>query len=420
MFTGWSSLHFVALSPLSHAFLQMLQEHWLIEARQLSFNPKNLIGRGNYGVILAGDLLGMPVAVKLPLANASLSLPDLANELRFLRRVRHPHIVAFQGSTCEVLFLVEELVNGTSLQSLLPGSLELRPQEKHAVLLGILRALRYLHGLVPSVAHGDLKPSNVLVLERDRSPKLIDFGLSRIRHSHSRQLGGTPRYMAPEVLTKTIQMAKADKADMFSFGRVIFFVLAAANPLQGLSVQDLLLCLFPSLGVIRSWLGLQCLLLNFLATSFSDDGQTAFCFNRGSESTLQQKALLSRSREDVVSQAERNQVPDLQWPPTPVPYFEHAKRLIDSCLRPSPDERPNAESAELALRAWLDADSPDQNEAQPAILPFLGLRVTQRCKDGVHLREIINHDRTEVDPETRLVTSCAAAAKLYLAQKNQI
>ena len=32
-------------------------------------------------MILAGDLLGMPVAVKLPLANASLSLPDLANEL---------------------------------------------------------------------------------------------------------------------------------------------------------------------------------------------------------------------------------------------------------------------------------------------------------------------------------------------------
>lgn len=111
--------------------------------------------------------------------------------------------------------------------------------------------------------------------------------------------------------------------------------------------------------------------------------------------------LQGLSVQDVVSQAERNQVPDLQWPPTPVPYLEHAKRLIDSCLRPSPDERPNAGSAELALRAWLDADSPDRH-------------------DGVHLREIISHDRTEVDPETRLVTSCAAAAKLYLAQKNQI
>lgn len=35
---------------------------------------------GEIQVILHGKLLGMPVAVKLPLANASLSLPDLANE----------------------------------------------------------------------------------------------------------------------------------------------------------------------------------------------------------------------------------------------------------------------------------------------------------------------------------------------------
>ncbi|CAE7327900.1 unnamed protein product [Symbiodinium natans] len=331
---------------LEHMVTLGHQEHWLIEASQLSFNPKNLIGRGNYGVILAGDLLGMPVAVKLPLANASLSLPDLANELRFLRRARHPHIVAFQGACilpqAEILFLVEELVNGTSLQALLSGSLQLNTMEKHGVLLGILRALRYLHGLVPSVAHGDLKPSNVLVLDRDKSPKLIDFGLARIRHSHSRQLGGTPRYMAPEVLTKTIQMAKADKADMFSFGRVIFFVLTAANPLQGLSVQD------------------------------------------------------------VVSQAERNQVPDLQWPATSVPFFEDAKRLIDSCLKPSPDDRPTAETAV----AWLF----------PCFQATLG-----GFPDGAHLRDSINRDnRTEVDPETRLVTSCAAAARLYLAQKNQI
>ena len=71
--------------------------------------------------------------------------------------------------------------------------------------------------------------------------------------------------------------------------------------------------------------GLQCLLLNFLATSFSDDGQTAFCFNRGSESTLQQKALLSRSREDVVSQAERNQAGCCKaFSNTPCSATEHA------------------------------------------------------------------------------------------------
>jgi len=298
--TGFTQLIFDVKSNCRDQLNDMVklgrQEHWLIEASQLNFNPRQLIGRGNYGVILKGDLLGMPVAVKLPLANASLSLPDLANELRFLRRVRHPHIVAFQGACilpeAEMLFLVEEMVVGTSLQELLNHKLELSEKEKHGVLLGVCRALRYLHGLRPSIAHGDLKPSNVLVLHRDKLPKLIDFGLSRIRANKSRQLGGTPRYMAPEVLTKSAQMSQADKADVFSFGRVIFFVLTDSNPLQGLSVQD------------------------------------------------------------VVREAENNSVPPLAWPHV-FPFQEVAPGLVADCLKPLPVDRLSAGVLEKRLRIWV-------------------------------------------------------------------
>lgn len=340
--TGFTQLIFDVKSNCRDQLRDMIklgmQEHWLIEANQLHFNPQELIGRGNYGVILRGNLLGMPVAVKLPLANASLSLPDLANELRFLRRVRHPHIVAFQGACilpeAEMLFLVEEVVKGTSLQDLLPKKLELSAKEKYHVLLGITRALRYLHGLRPSIAHGDLKPTNVLVLHRDKAPKLIDFGLSRIRANNSRQLGGTPRYMAPEVLTKTAQMSQADKADVFSLGRVIFFTLTENNPLQGLSVKD------------------------------------------------------------VVSEAERHAVPPLQWPSANLPFEEKAPKLAAECLKPRPAERPNAAQIEKGLRSWMP--SPHQS------------------------LEADEEEEADADPESRLVNCCAAAARLYLMQKNQI
>lgn len=339
--TGFTQLIFDVKSNCRDQLRDMIklgmQEHWLIEANQLHFNPEKLIGRGNYGVILHGKLLGMPVAVKLPLANASLSLPDLANELRFLRRVRHPHIVAFQGACilpeAEMLFLVEEVVKGTSLQDLLPKKLELSAKEKHNVLLGVCRALRYLHGLRPSIAHRDLKPTNVLVLQHDKTPKLIDFGLSRIRANNSRQLGGTPRYMAPEVLTKTAQMSQADKADVFSLGRVIFFTLTESNPLHGLSVQD------------------------------------------------------------VVSEAERHAVPPLQWPSS-LPFHEKAPKLAAECLKPVPAERPNAAQVEKGLRSWMP--SPNLSPAEA---------------DG---------EEADGDPELRLVNCCAAAARLYLMQKNQI
>lgn len=339
--TGFTQLIFDVKSNCRDQLRDMIklgmQEHWLIEANQLHFNPEKLIGRGNYGVILHGKLLGMPVAVKLPLANASLSLPDLANELRFLRRVRHPHIVAFQGACilpeAEMLFLVEEVVKGTSLQDLLPKKLELSAKEKHNVLLGVCRALRYLHGLRPSIAHGDLKPTNVLVLQHDKTPKLIDFGLSRIRANNSRQLGGTPRYMAPEVLTKTAQMSQADKAEVFSLGRVIFFTLTESNPLHGLSVQD------------------------------------------------------------VVSEAERHAVPPLQWPSS-LPFHEKAPKLAAECLKPVPAERPNAAQVEKGLRSWMP--SPNLSPAEA------------------------DEEEADGDPELRLVNCCAAAARLYLMQKNQI
>lgn len=339
--TGFTQLIFDVKSNCRDQLRDMIklgmQEHWLIEANQLHFNPEKLIGRGNYGVILHGKLLGMPVAVKLPLANASLSLPDLANELRFLRRVRHPHIVAFQGACilpeAEMLFLVEEVVKGTSLQDLLPKKLELSAKEKHNVLLGVCRALRYLHGLRPSIAHRDLKPTNVLVLQRDKTPKLIDFGLSRIRANNSRQLGGTPRYMAPEVLTKTAQMSQADKAEVFSLGRVIFFTLTESNPLHGLSVQD------------------------------------------------------------VVSEAERHAVPPLQWPSS-LPFHEKAPKLAAECLKPVPAERPNAAQVEKGLRSWMP--SPNLSPAEA------------------------DEEEADGDPELRLVNCCAAAARLYLMQKNQI
>lgn len=52
----------------------------------------------------------------------------------------------------EMIFLVEELVKGNSLQALLHRKLELTPNEKHAVLLGICRPLSKtcLHLFSPS------------------------------------------------------------------------------------------------------------------------------------------------------------------------------------------------------------------------------------------------------------------------------
>ncbi|CAE8642897.1 unnamed protein product [Polarella glacialis] len=91
----------------------------------------------------------------------------------------------------------------------------------------------------PTVIHGDLGATNVIVQKLTHQPKLIDFGLSRIRSLGSMQpLGGTLRWSAPEVL---MGGATPDtSADIFSFGRLVYFVVTGRVPLEGVCKEDVM------------------------------------------------------------------------------------------------------------------------------------------------------------------------------------
>ncbi|CAE8597204.1 unnamed protein product [Polarella glacialis] len=96
-------------------------EHWIIEPSQLQCFPEVLLGRGVFGVVILGDLCGAATAVKLPFAKQALALDDLSNEIRILRRIRHPNIVGFHGvcvlTSLQVMVLVEEYIHGRSMAS---------------------------------------------------------------------------------------------------------------------------------------------------------------------------------------------------------------------------------------------------------------------------------------------------------------
>jgi len=103
------------------------------------------------------------------------------------------------------------------------------------MLMDVCGALRYLHGQSPSIVHGDLKGRNVLVEKWAERPhcKLIDFGLSRFKTRHTKALGGTLRWMAPEVIAQP-SATVASSADVFSFGRLIYLVMTGKMPLFNL------------------------------------------------------------------------------------------------------------------------------------------------------------------------------------------
>jgi len=192
-------------------------------------------------------------------------LPSFCNELRILRKARHPNVVGYYGCVFEQarLGLICELVSGQTLEKyVLQNKTAEGLQNRFMALYGVCSALRYLHTRLPSIVHGDVKASNVMVERRNDQvqSKLLDFGLSQILSSTSkaRHLGGTLAWMAPDVYR--CQGSKPEcSADVYSFGHLTVFALTGKKPLEDYTEEQVKHTL--SVGVMPAvlWPGMSSL-----------------------------------------------------------------------------------------------------------------------------------------------------------------
>src|SRR5215831_5173899 len=213
------------------------------------------LGAGGMGeVYRARDTrLGREVAIKVLPASLSAD-PDrlrrFEQEARAAGLLNHPSITQVYdlGTHEGAPYVVHELLEGETLRAVLAtGPLPPRRAVDYAIPMAQGLAAAHEKGIV----HRDLKPENVFVT-RDGRIKILDFGLAKLTlpetdagpltgiptETARTQTGvvlGTLGYMSPEQVRG--QPADA-RSDIFSFGAILYEMLAGRRAFQGVSSAD--------------------------------------------------------------------------------------------------------------------------------------------------------------------------------------
>jgi eukaryotic-like serine/threonine-protein kinase len=180
---------------------------------------------------------GHMVAIKIP--HPSIEADPLALE-RFRREeeiglaLNHPDVMRiFHEGHRSRLYMVMEWCEGHSLSEILKEKGKLPPERAIRIMLGILRALEYIHQ--HGVVHRDLQPEHIMVDDHDRI-KLIDFGVAsqqgaaRVTFTSMGQVVGSPDYISPE----QVRGKRGDaRSDLYSAGIMLYEMLTGARPFTG-------------------------------------------------------------------------------------------------------------------------------------------------------------------------------------------
>ncbi|HXI54707.1 MAG TPA: serine/threonine-protein kinase [Polyangia bacterium] len=203
------------------------------------------LGVGGMGAVYRAEhtMMRRDLAIKV-------LLPELSGRDEFARRFEreaesasrlgHPNIITvtdFGRMPDGSLFLAMEYLGGVSLTSVISEGPVPRPRAL-GIIRQILRALDHAHAA--GVIHRDLKPDNIMLVERDGHHdvvKILDFGIAKVTEPLSGQqaltqagvIFGTPEYLSPE---QALGEVVDGRADLYAAGVILYEMLVGRRPFE--------------------------------------------------------------------------------------------------------------------------------------------------------------------------------------------
>ena len=284
-------------------------------------------GNNNLVAATTGQKVVALKRVKFYEIQDSKSRNDCLREVQLLQQMRHPNIINYFTAFIErqELYIVLEFANGGKLSQLVTYFSRKRtfiPEETILKYFNqVCSAVEYIHS--KRIIHRDIKPDNILMTS-DGRVKLGDFGFGRFFSQNTRDAHstvGTFYYMSPERFGRT---GHSFSSDVWSLGCTLYELIALNTPFS-LMNQDLreieAHCTATSEASKqnrRPPLGQQAQQQNNLAHND----------NAAGPENLQW--LIEK-----ISRAEYPRLDDY------CQFSIRLRQLVDECLNPIPDERPN-------------------------------------------------------------------------------
>ena len=208
-----------------------------------TYNVIRKIGEGGGGIVYLAyhrNLKKYVVIKKIKTVSDDLSASRV--EVDLLKNLKHPRLpqvldfLVVDGG----IYTVMEYISGRTFKEYLDNGVHFEVQDVKIWARELCETLQYLHRQKPPVIHGDVKPSNIILM-KDGHTCLIDFNISAAGAGYGAKVTGyTAGYSSPEqIAAAEYNMKEGDpekwrsvdeRADIYSFGATIYHLLTGRKP----------------------------------------------------------------------------------------------------------------------------------------------------------------------------------------------